>query len=433
MRILLAVLLCLPAAASAEDFTADTYLNRVLDAAPEVGSSKQSYKAAEASLRQAIAEAWLPAFNASASATPWGNNPSNGNTWNPWRLNAVDTTYSFGATWNVFNSFYDTRAIVQKRLARDAALAVLDQTRQTRSLEALTTYLELFLKQKLKEVADVDLEAQKSQYDLTLDLYRHGMKSQSDLLKSETDWRSSELRAFGAESERRKALYHFNLLIGRGVDSSAELPELTQGPTRFMNVDEALGKAAVLRPELRRSAADLRSSELSVQGSAQNFLPKLSAAFSWNESRSATFGNTGLPSAPSRPFYAFGLNLSLPVGYTVATQAEAYIAARAAARQAAFERAALLRTVRENVYFTRIDLDQTLMSYEVGLQRERIAKSNLDIVLEQYRQGSADVIRLAQARADYLQAQTERLTLLHDTQLRWLQFRQATGEPLWER
>lgn len=80
MRILLAVLLCLPAAASAEDFTADTYLNRVLDAAPEVGSSKQSYKAAEASLRQAIAEAWLPAFNASASATPWGNNPSNGNT-----------------------------------------------------------------------------------------------------------------------------------------------------------------------------------------------------------------------------------------------------------------------------------------------------------------------------------------------------------------
>jgi outer membrane protein TolC len=338
--------------------------------------------------------------------------------------------YSAGFTMNLFNSFYDWRHIEQTRLTRDAAGAVLDQVRQTISINALTAYLDLFLKQKLKIVADVDLAAQKAQYDLTLDLYQHGMKSMSDLLKSETDWHSSELRDFAAEGSRKQSLYTFNLLINRAVDEPAELPELTQGPTQFLDADEAVRRAAVERPELRQSAFNLKNSELTAQQAEQNFLPKLQAAFNYNETRTPPFDNPG-ESITSKPYYYLGLTLSLPVGYTGASQVNAYDSARALARQAAFDRATLLRTVKQNVYFARIALDQTLDSYKIGVERERIAHDNLDIVYEQYREGSADVIRLSQARVDYLQAQTDRLTFLHDTQLNWLLYRQAMGEPIW--
>src|SRR5579864_7954525 len=88
--------------AAAEVFTADQYLDRVMDLAPEVKSAQQSYKAAQAQYAQSITDAWLPAVNASASENPWGNNPLNSNIWNSWETNARDVTYSFGASWNVF-------------------------------------------------------------------------------------------------------------------------------------------------------------------------------------------------------------------------------------------------------------------------------------------------------------------------------------------
>jgi len=415
---------------SAEPFSEDSYLQRAFSVAPEVASSQQAFLSAKDLWKQSITDAWLPAFTASANLNPWGFNPLNGNIWNSWQANAVDMAYSAGFTMNLFNSFYDWRHIEQTRLTRDAAGAVLDQVRQTISINALTAYLDLFLKQKLKIVADVDLAAQKAQYDLTLDLYQHGMKSMSDLLKSETDWHSSELRDFAAEGSRKQSLYTFNLLINRAVDEPAELPELTQGPTQFLDADEAVRRAAVERPELRQSAFNLKNSELTAQQAEQNFLPKLQAAFNYNETRTPPFDNPG-ESITSKPYYYLGLTLSLPVGYTGASQVNAYDSARALARQAAFDRATLLRTVKQNVYFARIALDQTLDSYKIGVERERIAHDNLDIVYEQYREGSADVIRLSQARVDYLQAQTDRLTFLHDTQLNWLLYRQAMGEPIW--
>lgn len=415
---------------SAEPFSEDSYLQRAFSVAPEVASSQQAFRLAQALWRQSITDAWLPAFSASANLNPWGFNPLNANAWNGWQANGEDISYSAGFTMNLFNSFYDWRHIEQQRLTRDAAAAVLDQVRQTIAINALTAYLDLFLKQKLKVVADVDLAAQKAQYDLTLDLYQHGMKSMSDLLKSETDWHSSELRDFGAEGDRKRSLYHFNLLISRAVDEPAEVPELTQGPTQFLDVSEALNRAAAQRPELRQNAFNLKNSELTAQQAEQNFLPKLQAAFNYNETRTAPFDVPGVPTT-SKPYYYLGLTLSLPVGYTGASQVNAYQAAQAQARQAAFDRATLLRTVKENVYDARIALDQTLDSYKIGVERERIAQENLDIVLQQYREGSADVIRLSQARLDYLQAQTDRLTFLHDTQLNWLLYRQAMGEPIW--
>ena len=63
--------------------------------------------------------------------------------------------------------------------------------------------------------------------------------------------------------------------------------------------------------------------------------------------------------------------------------------------------------------------------------KTEIARRNLDLVIEQYKQGSADVIRLAQAQLDFLEARTERSQADHDAGLSLLAYRRAIGEPLW--
>jgi len=55
----------------------------------------------------------------------------------------------------------------------------------------------------------------------------------------------------------------------------------------------------------------------------------------------------------------------------------------------------------------------------------------LNLVLQQYRQGGADVIRLSQAQLDYVNAQVERMRAFHDAKIGLADYRRAVGEALW--
>lgn len=403
------------------------YMALALQLSPEVRSARSAHEAAAARFRSTAGEAALPSLAAQAQANPWGRNPLWDGRFHSWRLNAADVTYTAGGTWNLFDSFFDWRAARQARLARDAARAALDETVQERALEAGRAYLELFIRQRLQEVEEEDLRAQRFQYELTRDLYKNGMKSRSDLLKSETDWRSSQIRLLNAQAERRRALFRFNLLLDRPPDEPAVLAAPPEVPPVTGGVEQALTS----RPELRRNELELRVARSRSADRLQGLLPRLSADARYEARRDATFGDPDLGTGRSRPNYWLGLTLSLPIGFNGWSQANDWLAARADVRRLEAERAALVRRVREEVAFARIGFDQALESLRFGRERELIARDNMEIVTQQYREGSADVIRLAQARQDYRQAQVDVLSLARDVQLRWLEFRRAVGEALW--
>jgi len=424
----LAVLALLSSPALADGFTISSYTAVALASSPEVRSAEDAYNAADAALKGQAAAMVLPTLGFSYTQYPYGHDPLSSYRYEHGRfaprLGQAVTT----ANWNLFNSFEDLQKTRAAAMTRRAARAAWTAARQDRAFAAISAFYDLDSKTELLGVAQQNLRDQKKQYDQSLDLYKNGMKSLADLLKSETDMRSSELRLISAESERKKALVEFNDLIDRGAFAEAALTvNLQAGATDLPLVEADFSRALELRPEVVQAREELDRARVAVQQAVQGFLPSLKADATWTRTRYAAGGGTTLPN----PNHQVGLSLSLPVGFNGFTQGWAVSSARAQQRRAEAARRSAERTVKSDVYNAYINLERVSSSYTVALLKEEIAARSLELVGRQYQQGAADAIRMNQAQNDYLNARVERALALHDIFIDRARYKRAVGEPLW--
>jgi outer membrane protein TolC len=120
----------------------------------------------------------------------------------------------------------------------------------------------------------------------------------------------------------------------------------------------------------------------------------------------------------------------LPSGFNGASQWLNVKAADSRAEAARQSLAAESRVVRSDVTTAYIALEAALETYRIAALTEGVAKKNLELVDEQYRQDTADVIHLSQAEVDYLTARTSRAQALFGALVARWQYRLAIGEPL---
>lgn len=422
----LLALLSLPAAA--EGLTVSSYTAAALAAAPEVRSAEDAYLAADAALKGQAAAMLLPTLGFAYTQYPYGHDPLRGYRYEHGRfaprLGQAVTT----ANLNLFNGFEDLEKTRAAAFARRAAKGAWTAARQDRAFAAISAYYDLDSKTELLGVARQNLADQKVQYEQSLDLYRHGMKSLADLLKSETDWRSSELRLAAADSERKKALVEFNALLDRGALDDAELSvNLQAGATALPLVGDDFARALEQRPEVVRARDELARARVAVEQALQGALPNLKVDATWTRTRYAEGSGTSAPN----PAHFVGVALTLPIGFNGFTQAMAVAAARAEKRRAAAAVAAAERTVKSELYNAWINLERVTKSYAFALLKEEISAKALELVGRQYQQGAADAIRMNQAQNDYLNARVERALALHDIFIDRARYKRAAGDPLW--
>lgn len=424
----LLALAVLAARAAAGPVTVSSYTAAALAAAPEVRSAEDAYNAADAAFKGRAAAMALPTLGFSYTQYPYGHDALRGyryehGSFSP-RLGQAVTT----ANLNLFNGFEDLQKTRAAALARRAAKGAWNAARQDRAFAAISAFYDLDSKDELLEVARQNLKDQRQQYDQSLDLYKHGMKSLADLLKSETDWRSSELRLVAAEAERKKALVEFNALAGRGaLDEAALSADLQAGATDLPRVDADFARALEQRPEVLKARDELESARVAVQQAIQGALPNLKVDATWTRTRFADGGGSFSPN----PSHFVGVALTLPLGFNGFTQAMAVAAARAERRRAEAARDSAERTVKTELYNAFIDLERVSKSYAFALLKEEISAKSLELVGRQYQQGAADAIRMNQAQNDYLNARVERALALHDIFIDRARYKRAAGDPLW--
>ncbi len=411
-------------------FSFDEYVSKALFTSPELGQAEASLQEADYQWKSQTAAAWLPTVAFTGLAYPYGHNPAESYRYVHGRMNRDDMAFNTTVGLNLFNSFQDANRVSLARHGRNAARFARDASRRDRSISAARAYLDLGLRERLVEVARENLKGQDEQYRLTQDLYRNGMKSLTDLLKSETDWRSSELRITFADAERRRSLATFNSLIDREPEEPARLDPLPEPEERALSpLARDLEAAESRRPEVMRVFELESRADVARRQARRDVLPVFSVDATWNHQDVPTFGQPfTTPSAIPNPNYQLALKLSLPSRFNVVSQAEDWAAASAARRRAAQERLAVVRQVRLEAVQARITLEQALAAARIAAQKADLAGRNLELVTEQYKQGSADVIRLAQAQLDYLQARTERSQAAHDAAVSRLEYRRAIGE-----
>ena len=413
-------------------WTQEEYVRTALGLSPDARSAQDTLEAASAKARARWARAFAPSLSFSAKLSPAKLAPASRFTFDSWRGEANDLLLTPGLSWNLFNSFQDLLSARSGELSREGAREGLAAARQAEAFDALQAYWALYLREKLLEVGRQNIQVQREQYDLTLDRYKHGMKSLSDLLKTETDWRSAELRFESDEAQSRLALFQFNILVGTGEDAPAALQaDLAIGTTVPPRLEDGLRAAMENKPEMRRNRLEVAQAEISHRLARIGAGPTVSLDFDASHSWSGAYGAAALPFGARSAVYGFALRLALPSSFNLYSQIQDVRASAAELRKTMEGAEALRRQVRGEVYQSHIQLTRALRSLEISERKEDISRQNLELVKEEYSQGSADVIRLSQAQSDYVGAQAERLQAIHDAKINWARWQRATGEPLW--
>lgn len=430
--IVIFLLLCMTTtSARAAEFTVSSYVAAALETSPDVRSARDAYQSADAAYKGQMAAMMLPTLGFTAASYPYGHNPLNSYQFDRWRFVRREAQINTTVNWNLFNGFSDLEKTRSAALTKASAERAWSAAKQDRAFAAIQAFYELDSKTELLGVAQQNLKAQQEQYDQSLDLYKHGMKSLADLLKSETDWRSSQLRIISAEAERKKILADFNTLVDRGGSEEAALrTDLQAGATQLPLIAEDLARAVKQRPEIERARKDLEKARVAVSQAILGILPSFKVDATWNRAQNAGFAGSSASSIPN-PNYSVGLALSMPLGFNVFSQAYQVAQAKAEKRRAEAAEAAALRAARSEVYAAFINLEKASRSYSVALLKEAIAAKTLDLVGRQYQQGAADAIRMNQAQNDYLNSRVERALALHDIFIDRARYRRAVGDRLW--
>lgn len=432
-RLLAVLALLLPAArAAAADMTAAEYVKAALAASPEVRQADESWRAADDAYKAQLSAMLLPTIAFTATEYPWGDDPSLGYLHHGWRVRRSDVNTNTTATWNVFNGFQDMLKTRVAAEARDSAARALDAARQDRSFAALQAFYALGARARLRDVAREDLRAQKEQYEQTQGLYRDGLKGLADLYKSETEWHASEIRLVSAEGDYKAAQQPFNSLLDRAPwEPASVVPELTPGATDLPRLEDDAAALPRRRPEIAKALKDAEKAATEEKQSLVGLFPTLAVNAVWNRQDLASVGvpssSLGIPNPNSQ----VGLSLSLPFGYNGATQGFNYAGARAERRRARAAAEAALRSARDELYAAWINLERATVTWGLSLRQEEIAGQGLAIVEAQYRQGTADALRMAQARSDLLSARVQTATALQDIFVDRAAYRRAAGVPLW--
>ncbi|MDE2491404.1 MAG: TolC family protein [Elusimicrobia bacterium] len=437
--LLLILALAVPSAGAADapsppsaPLTAAAYVRSALAASHEVREALESWRAARDQYRAQLAAMLLPTLSFAGQDYLFGDDPSLGYRYHSWRVRRGDMTTNTTASWNVFNGFQDWERTRASGESLNSAARALDAARQDRAFAAIQAFYALSANARLRDVARDDLAAQKAQYAETQDLYKHGLKSLADLYKSENDWRASEIRLVSADAAYRSALQPFNELIAQTPWTEHVLDDaLTPGATVPPDLAGDAARLPERRPEIRRALSEERRAGIQERQALLGLLPTLSVVAQWNRQQTAL---NGLPSGSlgiTSSNRQVGLTLSLPFGFNGATQGFAYAAARASRRGAEAAADAALRSARDDLYSAWIGLESATSTYELSEREESIAARGLKIVETEYRQGTADALRMAQARSDLLSARVQTATALENILVDRAAYERAAGVPLW--
>ncbi|MFI5349052.1 MAG: TolC family protein [Elusimicrobiota bacterium] len=409
-----------------------SYTARVLASAPAVISAQDAFDAADAAYKAQVSALLLPTLSFNAESYPYGHNQLGSYEFRTWQINQVNTAANTRLDLNLFNSFQDYQKLRVLASTRSQAERALAAAKQNQAYAAVQAFYGLDSSNDLLEVAQQNLKAEHDQYVQSLDLYNNGMKSLADLLKSETDWRSSELRLVGAESDQKNALVAFNVLIDRkGLEPAVLSAVLEPGATALPLLDGDTTRALAHRPEIAQARAAVDGAKVAYQQAVQGLLPTFRVDAAYNRADWAAASPAGIPSGIPNPYYNLGLFLSLPLGFNGGSQYYAVAQAKAQRKSAESSLAATVRTVETDMAGAYVALELAFKSYTISLVKEDIARRTLDLVSNQYRQGSADAIRMNQAQNDYLDARVQSVLTLHNIFIDRAQYKRAAGDPLW--
>ncbi len=408
-----------------QQFTVNSYVAAYLAASPRLKVQTNALKTAHNNYKNAFTNAFLPSFSFSASADKTYNRYDSLSSWNS--LTHADSSARASGGWNLFNSGKDALAYKSASLDWQIEQIEFEESVQNFVLEAVQTYYDLLLSEKLLKVYEDDLSVAQKQYEQDKVLYENGLKTRSDLLSSETNFRSSQLSLFSAQNDYENALKNFNIALNLPIERAAKLDEtISQKLPALPSLDADLTTALSHRYDARTRRLRLRQSDVSQTIENLNTLPSVFVDLFASTGR-------GLNSHELWEYnYGVSAGITFDIGFFYLNKYRERQNIRLSNENAHLEYEQFLRSLRDAVVEARNALLLKMRSLEISKLRLQAAEQKFESTQIKYKNGLMSATDLTVARQEMISAQVNFATLLSELTLTRLRYRYALGEQIYD-
>jgi outer membrane protein len=316
------------------------------------------------------------------------------------------------ASVNLFNGFGTTSLVQQRAFQREASTHSLERSRQDVIFTTASGFLQILLDYELVRIQEENLDAQRSQLGRVEELVQAGVRPRADLFQQQALVAERELGVL--QSESNLELSKTRLLQVLQLDPFDEyqfvapsLEAVTLTATHY-DLAEMLQVAMNTRSDLRAQNLTIRAAETGVRVARSGYYPSLSVGVSGGTSYSSAFpvGGFGDQFQDNRAG-SVGFTLNVPIFDRFQTRSQIE-QARLQANNERLVMDNLRQSVALEVRQAYLDYQNSTKRLEVTEKQVAAASAALQAEQERYDLGASTLVELAQARAQYVQASSDR-------------------------
>jgi len=409
---------------SAEKLNMRKYISLVHSSSVDVLKCRQEEEIARLEYISKKADFYLPSLAYYLSNSPYSsaNNPK-------WLFKKTGFSSKFSLSYNLFNSFSDDLSLKKARISCRVAQIDLWLAKQNATIKAIWRYTDFLRKKKLLEVYRASEKSYYEQYLKIEKYYNNGLKSYSDLLKSELSYKNAQLSTLRYIKDFTNSKMNFNSLIFTAPMEDVDLSDLkvSSGVLKTPVLEKGIEEGLRNRPEIERKRLDVEWKKLEIREKKINLLPAVTLDMTYL--REYVFGLG--ENEPGKSNYSLDFVLSFPFGSTTLGKRKDYSSSVFDFESAKKEMEELEIEIKKEIISAWLDLSTEIKKYEVAKIKAKISRDNLDIVKKKYAEGRADIIELAEAQNDDLSAKSELADVYYNLYVKRREYYKAVGRKLW--
>jgi outer membrane protein len=142
-------------------------------------------------------------------------------------------------------------------------------------LQVRVGYFNILTAEKLVDVGKQAVKQFEAQMEVAKAFFEVGITPKNDLLQSEVRLANARQAVVKAENDLALAKSQFNILLRRDINESLTVVDILEYKPSVLRLDESLGEALRLRPELKNAELRVEQAKESVKVARSGFLPTI--------------------------------------------------------------------------------------------------------------------------------------------------------------
>ena len=309
-------------------------------------------------------------------------------------------------------------AIRQAKASKRVVDADYDLTKQGRVLTVTTAYFTTLHAKRLADIAAQSVAESEGQRQLIQARIDAGDAAKVDIYPVEVQLANAKLNKLQADNDARVAMSALRNAIGFDRGPELNLVDVEEPANNIESLDACLTSALAGRPEVVRSEAQLDSSRAGLSLARQQALPVLTVGAGFNR---------GLGGFDYDSQWAVGVGVSMNIfdGGAIAADIDS---ARARSDSVVLNNDQLRKDIITEVEESYLNLTSAFERLAASKPNVELARQNLEVAREKYRQQLAIPLEIVTAQVSYADAQASHATALYDCYVARAQLDKAMGK-----